>query len=190
MDFARILKGTVQDPGTPGNPYVFDTGTESQQNQMNSAVNDPKKKNLMVNWRVMSQAPGQTFPTITGIEDANTPPPVYTYPGAATTQAAKQDTLRKAIAAALVSKATTPNATDSADPAPGTMYQNRTISGQFHLDPKKSGIVTYRNSQSGQPCSVDYSTMHPDSIDAAHEAMLVSGWEVESANPPLPPAAG
>lgn len=82
----------VKPPQTPseGNPYVFNP---KPLDQPDKAV-EGKQKALSskdIDWRVMAQTPGQTFPTVAGIEGTPDTPPVYTVPGAAPTEVAKMD---------------------------------------------------------------------------------------------------
>ena len=95
---AKAKKG-IQAGGGASSPFTAPQQVIPPQNDTASAPNNgiagqqkaPKKNKSLINWAILGQTPGQTFPTIRGQGSPTDPPPVYTVPGAATTQAAKGD---------------------------------------------------------------------------------------------------
>jgi hypothetical protein len=93
IDRGLVLKVAVKDKVTPElplpNPLPVDAPYASTPN--NGLAGRQKRVPGKLNWAILGQMPGQTFPTIRGQGQPTDPPPVYTYPGGPLVQAAKAE---------------------------------------------------------------------------------------------------
>jgi hypothetical protein len=95
VDPGLALKAVMKDRVTPQLPLPYplpvDAPYASTPNNGLAGQQKNNKKPGQLNWAILGQMPGQTFPTIRGQGQPTDPPPVYTYPGGPLVQAAKTE---------------------------------------------------------------------------------------------------